>query len=43
VQNFEGETIVVQSARATSVYLWVDGTAYGYLSEDNWQASVSIP
>ncbi len=43
VRNFEGETIVVQSARATSVYLWVDGTAYGYLSEDNWQASVSIP
>jgi len=43
VQNFEGEMIVVQSARATSVYLWVDGTAYGYLSENTWQASVSIP
>lgn len=43
VQNFEGQTIAVQSARATSVYLWVDGTAYGYLSQDNAQASVSVP
>lgn len=43
VQNFEGQAIVVQSASATAVYLWVDGTAYGYLSETDWQASVSIP
>ena len=43
VQNFEGETLVVQSTRATSVYLWVDGTAYGYLSDTDAQATVNIP
>lgn len=43
VQNFEGASIVVQSARATSVYLWIDGNAYGYLSTDNAQARISIP
>ena len=40
VQNFEGETIVVQSARATAVYLWVDGNAYGYVSDNSAQGSV---
>jgi cytoskeleton protein RodZ len=43
VQNFEGEALIVQSARATSVYLWIDGTAYGYLSKDSAQTSVSVP
>jgi len=43
VQNYEGGTILVQSVRATSVYLWVDGNASGYLSKDTAQASVSIP
>lgn len=43
VQNFEGKTLIVQSARATSVYLWIDGTAYGYLSTADLQASVNVP
>jgi cytoskeleton protein RodZ len=43
VQNFEGNTLIVQSARSTSVYLWIDGTAYGYLSDTEAQATVNIP
>lgn len=43
VQNFDGGKIVVQSARATSVYLWIDGNAYGYISDKDWQATINIP
>lgn len=43
VQNFAGGQIVVQSARATLVYLWIDGVDSGYLSDENPQATVHIP
>ncbi len=42
-QNFEGASIVIESGRATSIYLYVDGVQYGYMSEDVGQAAISIP
>ncbi len=42
-QNFEGASIVIESGRATSIYLYVDGVEYGYMSEGSGQAAVSIP
>ncbi len=43
VLDFEGAAIVIESGRATSIYLYVDGAEYGYMSEDSPQAAVSIP
>ncbi|HEY8599750.1 MAG TPA: RodZ domain-containing protein [Thermomicrobiales bacterium] len=42
-QNFEGASIVIESGRATSIYLYVDGAEYGYMSEDAGQSAVTIP
>lgn len=41
--NFEGSSLLIESGRATVVYLWVDGGEYGLLSEDSGTAAVSIP
>lgn len=41
--NYEGKVIVIASSNATSVYLWVDGGDYGLLSEDSWEATVTVP
>ncbi len=42
-RNFEGRSIVVHSGNAQNVYLWVDGGAYGPLSETSWDATISLP
>jgi cytoskeletal protein RodZ len=41
--DFEGQSITIESGRATSIYLFVDGAEYGYMSESSPQAVVSIP
>lgn len=42
-QNFEGKKIIIESGRATLVYLYVDGKGYGLMSSTNPQATVTIP
>lgn len=41
--NFTGTTLVIESANAQKVYLWVDGSDYGLLSTTTWNAAVTIP
>lgn len=41
--DFEGQSITIESGRATSIFLFIDGAEYGYMSEGSPQALVSIP
>ncbi len=43
LRDFAGKVIVIESGRATSIYLFVDGAEYGYMSEGDPQAVVTIP
>ncbi len=41
--NFEGKSITIESGRAPSIFLYVDGAEYGYLSTTDASAILTIP